>query len=260
MSLQRKFEQRLNTPAKPQPLPLALELDEVVTACPACSVAIRPGAVLCIRCGARIGRIDTVAPTGFATRAPCPNCDYDLSGVSATTCPECGGPAPFSPAPISTFAGSDDSASRRSLWEACRNSIVGGGFALIVMVALAGAWYGPKGVGFWLATIAPTWIVASAGYFAVASIMRFIDTTIPIAMVQVLGVVLVGLTITQLAFPSSAGGVSIGLWGILLVPAVVTAATMLIMDDDDRVDSFLASLPIALACASVPAILRAIVV
>jgi len=43
------------------------------------------------------------------------------------------------------------------------------------------------------------------------------------------------------------------------VPTVVTGATMLLMDDDDRVDCFLASLPISVACLGVPLILFSIV-
>lgn len=258
MSLHRKFEPRLNTPAKPQPLPLAQEPEETATECPACSVAIRPGAVLCVNCGARLGRIETVVPPGLMTRAPCPGCGYDLSGVSGTKCPECGGHAPFAAAPLEVMTEAEEWMAGRVLWETCRNAVWAGGAGLAVMLILAGVWYGPQGIQFWLAAVIPTWIVASIGYLVLGAILRFLDTTIPIALLQVLGVTLVGLAITELVFPYSSGRIySTRTW--LLVPVMVTGATMLCMDDDDRWDCFFASLPIMAACVAVPAVLLAIV-
>jgi len=259
MGLHRKFEQKFNTPAKPEPLPLAREAEEVATQCPACSVAIRPGAVLCVSCGARLGRIETVVAPGAVSRAPCPACGYDLSGVSGTKCPECGGDAPFAPAPLDVMTEKEEWMAGQVLWETCRPAIFAGGFALAALLVLAGAWYGADGVKFWLAAIVPTWIVASVGYFVLGAILRFLDTTVPIALLQVLGVVLVGLTVTELVFPYNSGKVWFSLWTMMLVPAVVTGATMLLMDDDDRVDCFLASLPISVACLGVPLILFSIV-
>ncbi|MGH7242810.1 MAG: zinc ribbon domain-containing protein [Phycisphaerales bacterium] len=258
MGVERKFVQKFNTPAKPDPLPLAQEVEENAAQCPACSVAIRPRAVLCISCGARLGRIDTVAPAGLMSRAPCPGCGYDLSGVSGTKCPECGGFAPFAAVSLDDLTEREPSIDGRLLWEACRPAIFTSVFGLIVLTSLAGAWYGPDGVKFWIAAIIPTWVIASAGYFILGAILRFLDTTIPIALLQVLAVVMLGLAITELVCPYNAGKISITRL-LFVVPAVVTLATMLIMDDDDRVQCFLASLPITLACLGVPLVLLAIV-
>lgn len=257
MGLNRKSEQKFNTPAKPAPVPLAQDAEETATQCPACSVAIRPGAVLCISCGARLGRIDTVVAPGLVSRAPCPGCGYDLSGVTGTTCPECGGAAPFAPPVLEFMTEKEQWMAGQVLWETCRPAIFGGGFALAVLLVLAGTWYGADGIKFWLAAIVPTWIVASVGYFVLGAILRLLDTTVPIALLQVLGVVLVGLAVTELVFPYNSGKIWISLWTMLLVPAVITGATMLMMDDDDRVDCFLASLPISAACLGVPLLLFA---
>lgn len=259
MGLTPKSVQKFNTPAKPAPLPLASEVDESITNCPACSVEIRPGAVLCISCGARIGRIDSVAPSGFATRAPCPNCDYDMSGVSGTTCPECGGLAPFAPPKLEFLTEKEEWTTKQVLWETCRNGFWIGGLGLVILFALAGWWYGADGFKFWLAAIVPTWAIASIGFIVLGLILRFLDTSIPITLFQVFAVVLVGLAATELVFPVTGGVIWFSFKTMLLVPIVVTGATVLVMDDDDRVQCFLASLPISLACLGVPLVLFAIV-
>ncbi|MBX3390318.1 MAG: zinc ribbon domain-containing protein [Phycisphaeraceae bacterium] len=258
MGLTPKSVQKFSTPSRPAPLPLASEVDETVTNCPACSVAIRPGAVLCINCGARIGRIDSVAPSGFATRAPCPNCDYDMSGMSGTTCPECGGVAPFAPPKLDFLTEQEEWTSRQVFWEACRNGVWVGALGLAILFALAGGWYGADGMKFWLAAIVPTWVVASVGFIVCGLILRFLDTSLPITLFHVLAVVLVGLAVTELVFPVTGGRIWFSLKTMLLVPIVVTGATVLVMDDDDKVQCFLASLPISLACLVVPLVLFAI--
>jgi len=259
MGLQRKVEQKLNTPARPAPLPLAQEAEADATQCPACSVAIRPGAVLCVSCGARLGRIETIAPPGVMTRAPCPGCGYDLSGVDGTKCPECGGFAPFVAAPLDVMTEKEEWMAGQVLWETCRPAIAAAVCGLFLLLALAGAWYGTDGIKFWLAAIVPTWIVASIGYHVLGVILRFLDTTVPIALLQVLGVVMLGLAATELVFPYSSGQIWFAGKTILLVPVAITIATMLIMDDDDRIQCFFASLPITFACMGVPLILFAIV-
>jgi ABC-type uncharacterized transport system permease subunit len=145
------------------------------------------------------------------------------------------------------------------LWETCRPAVAGAVCGLFILLALAGVWYGADGIKFWLAAIIPTWIVASIGYFVTGIVLRYLDTTIPILLLQVFGIVMLGLAATELVFPYSAGQVSIHWKTMMLVPIVVTIATMLIADDDDRIQSFLASLPITMSCVGVPFLLFAIV-
>lgn len=259
MGLNRRSEQKFNTPAKPAPLPLAQEAPSDLTHCPACSVAVRPGAVLCVECGARFGTIETHVQPGMATRAPCPKCGYDMSGVNGTTCPECGGLAPFGPAKLEFMTESEAWTERQVLWETCRAAIGATGIGLLLLVGLAAAWYGPKGVGFWLAVIVPAWLVASVGYIALGLLIRFLDTTIPITLLQVLGVTLVGLALVQLCFPFANGKVHTFRFSYGLIAAAVAFTTMMVMDDDDRWQSLLASLPISIACLGAPAILLAMI-
>lgn len=258
MGLERRSEQRFNTPAKPAPVPLAKDEPSDLTQCPACSVAVRPGAVLCVECGARIGRIDTHVGAGVAaTRAPCPKCGYDMSGVSGTTCPECGGLAPFAPAKLEFMTEQEEWTERQVFWETCRAAIWTSALSLLLLVGVAAAWYGPKGVGFWLAAIVPAWIAASIGYIGLGLMIRFLDTTIPITLLQVLGVTLLGLALVQLCFPYAAGRVTSFRYSYALLAAAVGVATMVVMDDDDRWQSLLASLPITIACLATPPILLA---
>ncbi|MBL8876864.1 MAG: zinc ribbon domain-containing protein [Phycisphaerae bacterium] len=257
MGLNRKSEQKFNTPAKPAPLPLAQEVPNDLTQCPACSVALRPGAVLCVECGARLGRIDTHVDPGMPTRAPCPKCGYDMSGVNGTTCPECGGEAPFGPAKLEFMTDAEAWTERQVMWETCRAAIGASVFGLLLLVGLAAAWYGPKGVGFWLAAVVPAWVVASVGYIALGFIIRFLDTTIPITLLQVLGVTLIGLALVALFFPYTNGRVHTFRFSYGILAAAVALATMVVMDDDDRWQSLLASLPISIACLAVPALLLA---
>lgn len=259
MGLNRKSEQKFNTPAKPAPLPLAQEVPNDLTQCPACSVALRPGAVLCVECGARLGPIETQVQTGLATRAPCPKCDYDMSGVNGTKCPECGSDAPFGPAPMEFMTEQEEWTERQVLWETCRPAIGASVMGLLLLVGLAAAWYGPKGVGFWLAAIVPAWAAASIGYIVVGMIIRFLDTSIPITLLQVLGVTLIGLALVQLCFPYTNGQVHTFRYSYGLLAVAVGLATMVVMDDDDRWQSMLASLPISIACLATPALMLAMI-
>ncbi|MFO0860986.1 MAG: zinc ribbon domain-containing protein [Phycisphaerales bacterium] len=257
MGLQRRSEQRFNTPAKPDPLPLAAEEADSLAACPACTAELRRGAVLCVSCGARVGKIETTVSAAAPTRAACAKCGYDLSGVKEARCPECGSKAPIAPPRLEVMTEKEEWFASQVLWETCRNAVWVGIVGLTALFGIASWWYGARGVGFWAATIVPTWIAATIGYFFVGWIRQFLDTTIPIMLLQVLAVTIVGLAITQLVFPYTNGRIySMRL--IMAVPVLVAGATVIVMDDDDRVECLLVSLPITLACLVVPAVMLAL--
>ena len=257
MGLRRQFEQRWNAPAKPNPVPVASD-EMVLTACPACSVEIRPGAVLCVSCGARLGKIETVISVVQATRAPCPACGYDMSGLTRTTCPECGAEAPNVPPRLEVLTEKEELFQRQAVREAYRRPLLAVFWGFALLMALVSWWYGLNGVKFWCAAIVPTWIAACIGYFVLGTIVRFLDSTITITAAQVLGVVMFGLLATALVFPYVNGVVYWGALQSILPFALVAAMTRLVMEDDDWIDSAVASLPIALSCIIVPAILLAI--
>lgn len=255
MGLQRKSEQRWSSPANPDPMPLAApDPNEVFTECPACKVPVRPGSVLCVQCGSHFGPMETKVTTVGAIRAPCPKCGYDLSGISGTTCPECGGDAPVVLVSLSELTEISEPVSAAEKWQWYRRPTITFAVGFVLMLMLAGSWYGPRGVLFWLAVVIPAWFVASVGYLVLGAIIRFLDTSIPLTLTQVAGVVMFGLAATTLSFPYNAGKVVFSLRGLILVFAGVALVTRYVMEDDDFWDCFFASLPISCACLAVPMI------
>lgn len=98
MALNRPSFVRFNTPANPDPMPLepvAEAPKEPRRPCPSCGNAMRLDAVLCLACGynqASGERVEGEAAVEAPAAVPCASCGYDLRGLKADVCPECGEP------------------------------------------------------------------------------------------------------------------------------------------------------------------------
>lgn len=246
----------------PEVEPLALAPDwqqPTLDHCPACSIEVRPGAVVCVSCGARLSSTQTAVASGLQARQACKKCGYDLSGISSTRCPECNAKNPIAPPDVIERDEHDRWMERQVVWEAYKKPIAAFVIGVAIMLVLASGWYGTQGVAFWLVALPCAWIVGSIGYFIVGFLMGFLDTTLPITLSQTAAITAVGLAVAELCFPYDAGMVRIGIRPLLLVGGVITLTTVGVVDDDDKVNCFVASLPITLSCLAVPFVLLGIV-
>lgn len=243
-----------------EPIDLAPDWEQpTLDHCPACSKEVRPGAVVCVSCGARLANTQTPAPVGAQTRKPCKKCGYDLSGITAIRCPECNTKNPIAPPEVIERDEHDHWMEKQVVWEAYKKPLAGFIIGSAIMLALAGGWYGPQGVAFWAVALPTAWLVGTVGYFIVGFLMGFLDTTIPITLSQTAAITAVGLAVTELCFPYDAGLVRVGIRPLVLVGGVVTLTTVGVVDDDDKINCFFASLPIMISCMGVPYILLGIV-
>lgn len=249
-------EQGLESIPEIEPLELAPDWEQpTLDHCPACTKEVRPGAVMCIACGARLTSTQTAVPFGAQTRQACKKCSYDLSGVTGTRCPECGTENPIAPHEVVERDEHDRWMERQVVWEAYKKPLAGFVAGTSILLLLAGAWYGPQGVGFWSVALLIAWVVGTIGYFIVGFLMGFLDATIPITLAQTAAITAVGLAVTELCFPYNDGLVRVGIRPLVLVGGVVTLTTVGVVDDDDKINCFVASLPIMLSSMAVPYLL-----
>lgn len=81
----------------PDALPLDLEPDQPgpdqsISVCPGCGSALGPGIAVCVRCGydRRAGLASALTDDAGHPALKCRSCGYNLAGLKASRCPECG--------------------------------------------------------------------------------------------------------------------------------------------------------------------------